>query len=197
MPLGSMTKPEPSEDILCARGAPLLKPWFLKNWSNMSSKGVPFGKSGIGSAPFSSTVWVAEMLTTASATLSTRSARLVGRACAKAGAARQRRRRADRHRRDGQDERRALEAGMGRRFDVIKTHGVFSPDSSARRRDYRHLGRQSCPLRGETAPPRSLRAAFARPRRWPPREPPRPGRRRAGARGFAARPRPCACASPR
>ena len=53
----------------------------------MSSNGVPFGRSGIASAFLSSTVWVAEMLTTASATLSTRSARLVGRACAKAGAA--------------------------------------------------------------------------------------------------------------
>ena len=37
--------------------------------------------------PFSSIVWVAEMLTTASATCSTRSARLVGRAWANAGLA--------------------------------------------------------------------------------------------------------------
>src|SRR5271170_5907018 len=59
--------------------------WFLKNCSNMWSNGVPLGRSGTPSAVLSSIVWVAEMLTTASATLSTRSARLVGRDCATAG----------------------------------------------------------------------------------------------------------------
>ena len=50
------------------------------------------------------------------------------RECGRGG--HQRRRRADRHRCDTQDKRHALEAvGTGRRIDVIKTHGVLSPES--------------------------------------------------------------------
>ena len=42
-----MTKPEPSEEDLRGRGGPFI-PWFLKNCSNMSSNGVPLGRSGSG-----------------------------------------------------------------------------------------------------------------------------------------------------
>ena len=65
----------------------------------------------MASALLSSTVWVAEMLTTASATLSTRSARLVGRAWARAGALEATSAgRAERDRRDVSGERGARDA---------------------------------------------------------------------------------------
>ena len=75
----STTKPEPSEDTL--RSAGDLPPLRLKKSSKNSSNGAPFGTRGNGtpSGPF--TVWLVEMLTTASISFSASGATLVGPWC--------------------------------------------------------------------------------------------------------------------
>ena len=75
----STTKPEPSEDTL--RSAGDLPPLRLKKSSKNSSNGAPFGTRGSGtpSGPF--TVWLVEMLTTASISFSASGATLVGPWC--------------------------------------------------------------------------------------------------------------------
>ena len=77
--LPSTTKPEPSEDTL--RSAGDLPPLRLKKSSKNSSNGAPFGTRGNGtpSGPF--TVWLVEMLTTASISFSASGATLVGPWC--------------------------------------------------------------------------------------------------------------------
>jgi len=79
MPLGSMTKPDPSEVTL--RGGPLLPCPFLSRKSlNSSSNGDPGGNSGIWSPSpdCCCNVWVVAMLTTAGESFSARSAKLTG-----------------------------------------------------------------------------------------------------------------------
>ena len=92
-----MTKPEPSElerwgaavIVVAAPGRACSAGRFLKNSSNRSSNGVPCCSSG-GSPPSfltcRSSIWVAEMLTTASLTAAASSASESGPWVAKAGA---------------------------------------------------------------------------------------------------------------
>src|SRR5579885_3532749 len=73
MPDGSITKPEPSEETLRARGPPSL-PFFLKNSSKNSSNGEPGGSCGICTPFCASIVCDVEIFTTASVTRSAISA---------------------------------------------------------------------------------------------------------------------------
>src|SRR5579885_2625424 len=73
MPDGSITKPEPSEETLRARGPPSL-PFFLKNSSKNSSNGEPGGSCGICTPFCASIVCEVEIFTTASITRSAISA---------------------------------------------------------------------------------------------------------------------------
>src|SRR3954453_6566341 len=82
MPAVSTMKPEPSELVLRGCMPPPLSPpgprRFLKKSSKNSSNGEPGGSCGMAprppSPPFASTVWVVEILTSASITFSATSA---------------------------------------------------------------------------------------------------------------------------
>src|SRR6056297_977554 len=77
-PSSEMTKPEPSAEERRGRSP---SPMRSRNCSKKSSKGEPSGTIGEGPVPRSTTVEVV-MLTTEGLTLSARSAKLSGRACA-------------------------------------------------------------------------------------------------------------------
>src|SRR5262245_57526419 len=71
-----MTKPEPSEETLRSDGP--RPPLRLKKSSKNSSKGAPFGTLGRGTPSGPLSVWLVEMLTTASISFSATGATLVG-----------------------------------------------------------------------------------------------------------------------
>ncbi len=85
MPEGSITKPEPSELERCGWPSPFCWRRRFRYSSNMSSSGEPGGSFGMSTA-FSSTTWVAEILTTAGVTVWARSAKESGAGAARTGA---------------------------------------------------------------------------------------------------------------
>ena len=113
-----MTKPEPSEDTLRSDGD--RPPLRLKKSSKNSSNGEPFGTCGSGTPSGPLTVWLVEMLTTASISFSATGATLVGPAHLRAG------------RRQHQQQRHAGEAARADASGCRRRGAAHGVDASGR-----------------------------------------------------------------